>query len=333
MSNAKARLAAALTTALAQVEELMGEPFALVPKLIPHEDATFWALCETEGDDLTIRVSEGAVAAVDALWAAFLATQAERSDALVAQSCVMADLSLVWLMLHEMQHHDLRHFEIIGRGGIAETRAPQVLALVERHVARPNLLTGFGPAELAKVEPCLELQADHDAIELLIDAYSADKWESLRHRAAAIASMMVLIAVEDSRHGGALSTHPKAATRIFQLLGHVAEMPFLPARFKAEARGADSIDPADLPQEDELLAFGEAVTLPLYRDSAGLAAAGALAIQKDLGSAEAFFDDVSIARLGEAHRFRHLRTAGAAQWAELVRTNATILERLGLADL
>ncbi|WP_339948491.1 hypothetical protein [uncultured Albimonas sp.] len=334
MSNAKVRLSAALTTALAQVEELMGEPFALVPRLILHEDAAFWALCEVDGKGLTIRVSEGVVAAFDALWAAFLATQAERSDALLAQSRVMADLSLVWLMLHEMQHHDLRHFEIIGRGGIAETRAPQVLALVERHVARPNLLAGFGPAEMAKVDPCLELQADHDAIELLIDAYSTEEWKSLRHRAAAVAAMMVLIEVEDSRHGGALSTHPKAATRIFQLLGHVAEMPFLPARFKAEARGADTIDPADLPHEDEVRAFGEAVTLPLYRDSIGLAAAaGALAVQNDLGSAEAFFDDIEIASVGNPRHFRRLKTAGAKQWADFVRTNVTILERLGLADL
>ena len=202
MSDAKARLSVALVTALAQVEELMGEPFALVPKLIPHKEAAFWALCETDGDGLTIRVSEGVVAAVDALWAAFLATQAERSDALVAQGGEMADLSLVWLMLHEMQHHDLKHFEIIGSGGIAETRAPQVLALVERHAARPNLLAGLGPAELAKVEPCLELQADHDAIELLIDAYSTEEWESLRHRATAIMAMMVLIEVNDGADRG-----------------------------------------------------------------------------------------------------------------------------------
>ena len=111
-------------------------------------------------------------------------------------------------------------------------------------------------------------------------------------------------------------------------------MPFLPARFKAEARGADTVDPADLPHEDEVRAFGEAVTLPLYRDAVGLAAAaGALAVQKDLGSAEAFFEDVSIARLGEAHRFHHLRTAGAKQWADLVIVNAAIKDMLSLNQL
>ena len=73
---------------------------------------------------------------------------------------------------------------------------------------------------------------------------------------------------------------------------------------------------------------------PLYRDSIGLAAAaGALAVQNDLGSAEAFFDDIEIASVGNPRHFRRLKTAGAKQWADFVRTNVTILERLGLADL
>ena len=157
-----------------------------------------------------------------------------------------------------------------------------MLALVERRAARPNLLAGLGPAELAKVEPCLELQADHDAIELLIDAYSTEEWGSLRHRATAIMAMMVLIEVEGQparRRSLDGTRRPQRAS--FNCSGTWPRCPSFPPASKRRREGADRVDPADLPDEDEVRAFAEAVALPLYRDAVDLAAAaGALAIQK-----------------------------------------------------
>ncbi|WP_298261299.1 hypothetical protein [uncultured Litoreibacter sp.] len=65
---------------------------------------------------------------------------------------------------------------------------------------------------------------------MLIDAYSSDEWEYLRVQTAAISAVMMLIEREDAKNNYEHLSHPKAATRIFQLLGHVIEMPMIQAK-------------------------------------------------------------------------------------------------------
>jgi hypothetical protein len=175
----------------------------------------------------------------------------------------------------------------------------------------------------SKVELCLELQADHDATELMLDRYSREGWNELRAKIASISAVMVLIEKADEENAIERSTHPKAATRIFQLLGHVTDMWTLPAVLKARELGLDRIDPDDLPPDDEVLAFSKEVIMPVYQDAVALAeTANAQSIIADMGKLEDFITDIRRAKLGQ---WDDLVTVGAKEWAELKDANEQIL--------
>lgn len=323
-----------LATALRQHNELIGEVFPVLPRLDAHDDLDFWALVERDHNRLVIRLGGGVVTAVETLWnTAFTDNTflAGASSLFVADKADVIHVSLVWLMLHELQHVTLGHFDLLGQDYVAETHRARRFALVSQAPAKPDPLAGIDRRDRHRVEPCLELQADHDAIEMVLDAYSPDEWPSLRARVAAVSAMMMLIEREDAKLVQGHSSHPKAATRIFQLLGHVTEMPTIPAQLKAASRSADRIDSADLPSEEEQSAFNREVVLPAFFDAVHLASvAEADTIRSDLGEAADFFGDIQIAKLGDAGAFANLKTVGARQWADLMAFNEVLKEIQGI---
>lgn len=232
--NAAQVIENALSAALTQYEATMDTDFPAIPRLEMVTDPAFWASAEMEGDQLVISVTTGLVETVTAFWELVFGDQ-EDDDALPGTADDLTQVSLVWLMLHELHHYQMGHFTITGRRCLTEARDPNGFGVVTRATASlPDALKGIALEDLPKIEPCLEMQADHDAIEMILDAYSTDGWDIIRARTAGIAGMMVLIEREDAKHGHALSSHPKAATRIFQLLGHVIEMPMIEAKMAAD---------------------------------------------------------------------------------------------------
>lgn len=204
-----------------------------------------------------------------------------------------------WLILHELQHIELGHFAFADSFGIAQRRKPKRQPID----AIPQQLH-------SRVLPSLELQADHDATELLLGAYSTVGWEELRQNVLAISAMMILIEIEEAKLDDDFQTHPKAATRIFQLLCHFAELPLIAAQL------AD--DPSLLPDANEVESFGREVTLPCYFDAVEIATnAGAQSIQADLGNPIDFFKDMEFVKLGHPSRYSELTTQGAKEWAQL----------------
>ncbi len=226
--------------------------------------------------------------------------------------------TIEWLLLHELQHLELGHFELL--------RGVPTLHLISRSKRSSNPINGLLKELWHKVEPCLELQADHDAIDLMLDRYSNDGWQEIRTKAASIAAAMVLIEKIDRENGIKHSTHPKAATRIFQLLGHITEMWSIPAFIDAQNRREKVVRSEALPSEEEQLAFSEQVILPVFWDTGALAeAASAQAIIEDLGSPEDFFADVTRAKFGQ---WNDLKTVGSTEWAKLKNINEMILPSL-----
>ena len=258
-----------------------------------------------QAHDLVVQVSTGCVIAVEQL----------HDDCSVAPDVVCA---LEWLILHEMHHADLRHFEV--------SDGVPVLNLVTRGNTSPRALNTRPHEDWHKIAPCLELQADHDALEIQLDDYSVAQWDDIRTQAAGIAAVMVLVEKADADNGIELFTHPKAATRIFQLLGHVAELWSIPAHANAKARGEQTIRDEDLPLQVEVQAFSNEVVLPVLWDAVVLAeAAEAKLIIADLGSPEDFFADIGRAKLGQWDK---LVTVGAKEWVTLKDVNETILSLL-----
>ncbi|MGH1356115.1 MAG: hypothetical protein ACRBBS_13660 [Thalassovita sp.] len=336
MSDPSAQLHAALATALQQMEELLGQPLTLTPKLEVVDDTSFWALIELQAEGLSIRASTGVVSTLTTFWNAAYASETFLNGAgqpVTAGKDDMIHLSLVWLMLHELQHFDLNHFDLMGCSFVGETAQSHQFAIASRAPAKPNPLPDLPVSELPKVPLCLELQADHDASELLLDAYSADEWASLRHRAMAISAVMMLIEREDAKSAAPLNSHPKAATRIFQLLGHITEMLLIPAQRIAIINGFDAIDPDDLPSNEEQTAYSKDVSIPCFFDAVNLAqVVGADSIRQDLGEAQDFFADVGIAKAFDPAGFDAFKTDGARQWADLVLFNETLKTYQTLPD-
>ncbi|MEP1327070.1 hypothetical protein [Pseudophaeobacter sp.] len=223
----------------------------------------------------------------------------------------LLNTSLIWLIIHELSHFHLGHFKFADHFGVAQRASMKLNPILSL------------PSEIRPLSPlCFEMQADHEATDILLGAYPTNGWQELRQRVLAISGMMILIEGEDTKNGADGRTHPKAATRIFQLLGHLAEMPLI----KAQVHQDTSL----IPSEEELQSFACEVTVPCFFDAIQLAqAADATSIAYDLGSLENFFKDLEIAKLGDPSQYADFKTHGAQEWAKLWPCNEALKPILG----
>ncbi len=223
--------------------------------------------------------------------------------------------SIAWVLGHEWEHANLGHFSLLQLSSQLNVVSRKKLS----RTAPLQNIQKYGSVELSK---CLELQADHEASDSLLGSYSAREWHELRQKVFAISTVMIFIELEDTKNGFKGRTHPNAATRIFQLLGHLAEMPLL----RAQVHRHTSLIPA----KKELQAYSRDVTIPCFFDAIQLAqTAGAASIANDLGSPEDFFKDLEIVKLGDPSRYDELKTQGAQEWAKLWPCNEALKPILG----
>ncbi|WP_417261442.1 hypothetical protein [Celeribacter sp.] len=298
----------AFSNAVNQFEKTTGDCRTIIPRYVCSKTTDFVATIEPKGNGYVLSLSSGLAEKSSQLWAEVF-TNVGLLENVFAKAFLNADqmtqASLVWLILHEFHHIDLKHFELARSFDVAQrSRAgsPQKFLNISRL--------------------CLEMQADHEATEMLLGAYSPDNWQDLREKVLAISGMMMLIELEDSQNGAKGRTHPKAATRIFQLLGHLAEMPLVQAQIIQDA--------SLIPSQDELQAFAHDVTIPCFFDAIELAQiARAVSIADDLGTLEDFFKDLEIAKLRDPSRYKGLKTQGAQEWAKLWPYNEALKPILG----
>lgn len=268
------------------------------------QESNFRAQLEFCSGSFVLEVTVGLKANVEGFWRSIKPEpRTQAADA--------TNTALIWLILHEMSHIDLGHFKLEDNFGIAQRSSVE---------SKPLFSLSSTLRPLAPL--CLEMQADHEAADMLLGAYSTDGWTELRQRVLAISGMMMLIEREDAKSGAEGRTHPKAATRIFQLLGHVSEMPLIRAQLAQDA--------ALIPPEEELQTFAHEVTIPCFFDAIQLAqVAEAASIESDLGTPEDFFKDLQIAKLGDPSHYDALKTQGAQQWATLWPCNEALKPILG----
>ncbi|WP_208347480.1 hypothetical protein [Pseudaestuariivita rosea] len=279
-------------------------------KLEVAPDRSFWAFTQQSGVGVTILLSSGLIQTTKGIWyGAF----ADEPSAHVSMTCSarLLDKSIYWLLLHETHHQLLGHFRFSDSFGVAQ-----------RLSFKQNSIAQLPSKHQFYVGQCLEMQADHEATEVFLGAFSCHSHEELRRRVMAISGMMMLIEREDAKNSCKGRTHPKAATRIFQLLGHVAELPLIQTQLNG--------DPTHLPHDERLKAFAQNVTIPCFFDAIHLAqATGAETIEHDLGKPEDFFKDLEIAKIGDVSRHDELKTQGAREWAKLWPCNEALKPILG----
>lgn len=290
-------------------------------RLTPLESDEFVALARPDGDGMEVIVSEGVVNAVTVLWHDAMALSDGLDEELqlnVGDVEQAIEASLMFLMLHELHHGMIGHLELVGSAGISETKLPAGLGFTRRAGAKPSKLAGYSKEQILAIHRCIELQADHDALEILLGHYAPERGDLIRYYMATAMAVMILIDQQDQASDED-RTHPKSATRIFQLFGSLATLWQPRAKSDWEA-----------PDEEEIMEFHAQVVAPAVADAIILAsAAGITPIVASLQDADSLFDDMRMLQEPDKHDLSTLKTEGAREYAELLPFNALAIELIG----
>lgn len=318
--TAEQRLESVCAAALNRYARVMEEDYPGAVRLTVKPYDGFQALAVPEGDGVRIIVSSGVVDAVKVLWQTVLSEQqsSKTGQRLNAQDVDQAiDASLEFLILHELHHHYLEHFKLSGPSGIAETSLHDGFGLTSRDGPEPSGLDHLAPDQRRLYRRCMELQADHDAMEVLFDAWSMEGWAILRFYAAAVFIVMVLIEREEQCSQDQ-SNHPKAATRMFQMLGFLARLwvPF------AQHSGT-------MASEKDLAAYHREVIAPALDDAKLIAEiANPAQTAEVISTIEDFLEDLERVQERQSVDLSKLKTQGAREYAELSPINAEVIALL-----
>ncbi len=326
---------AVLENSLSRYSGRVGEAFPVPVTISPIETDSFWAVGYPVKDGFRLEVTTGALGRIQAVWETALALSdtlpPEQQIALIGHPDHAVETSFSWLLQHELNHHAIGHFTYLDGMGLAEGNSPYGLGVVQhtgkRKKPKPH---GLSERELAEVHMCLELQTDHDAIDIVLGAYSSENWLLFRYYATCILIVMFIIEAEERRLDEPLRHHPLAATRLFQLIGHLVELPTIPAIKRAYEEKLDHLPAEYLPTADELVAYRSEVVAPVMAASQIIAeACGIAEAWDDVGSAEDMFADIDAITLDQADSPSDFNTKGAKQWAELKSINTDLLKSLG----
>lgn len=315
------RLQPVLDAALGRYTLVMGQPFPIAARLTTMESNEFVALARPDRDGMEVIVSTGAVDAVTALWQDAMALSDSLDDQLqlnVGDVEQAIEASLMFLLLHELHHGMIGHLELVGSAGISETQLPDGLELTRRARARPSKLAGYSKEQSLAIRRCIELQADHDALEILLGHYAPDRSDLIRYYMATAMAVMILIDQQDQASDED-RTHPLSATRIFQLFGSLATL------WQPRANSD-----WDAPDENEIMDFHAQVVAPAVADAIILASAAGIApIVASLEDADVLFEDMRMLQEPDKHDLTTLKTDGAREYAALLPDNALAIQLLG----
>ena len=261
------RLHRALDGALERYAAVMAEPFPAGAALSVIETDVFVAQSHADRQGVVVTVSTGVVEDIQKLWQEAIGLSeslpaTNRLNISVKDLDAAIDASLVWLMLHELHHQQIGHFDLVGSAGLSETQLPEGMGLTRRSRPSSTPFEALDKETGLYIRRCLELQADHDAQEILLGHFRYEEWGQVRFHSAAIMAMMVLIDQQDQASDEDRE-HPISATRIFQMFGALAYL-WMPGS------GSDW----SAPEIEEIERYYEVVVIPAVSDAIILATAG-----------------------------------------------------------
>ena len=334
MIDREARLRHALDASLERYADRVGEAFPHEVELRINPQDEFLAVVYPTEQGITIETTTGVVERFEEAWAATLSL----SEALPAGSHIellgrtdhVVDIALRWLMQHELNHVAVGHFKLTAGAGIIEGGGDTHFALARQKRLSPSPLDGLDVDDRKLASLCLELQADHDATEIVLGAYFNENHHLFRYYAICVALVIFVIERIDREQGNQEISHPRASTRLFMLLAYLAELPLIPAYKRAAQEGLEKIPEEYFPDELEVQEYSRAVVGPVFAACQIIADAIELPnILEELGGTEAFFADIQKALMDGHGEVEELKTECAQQWAELKPLNNRLLEMLG----
>lgn len=320
-----------------QYEVVMGERITPEPALAIETDGEFSALVEPDEDGYRIHVTTGTIEALELLWseslkdAELLSPAGSSHEAVEYDAANLADVSLIWLFLHELMHFRLGHFEWVPGSCLAESQAARKFSLVSRAQEVSANLEFLSPDEQPSLSPCLELQADYDTIDVMLDVYGDDRWEELRIRSACIFAVMALIEREDQRWENRSGTHPLSSTRFFMMLGHLFQMwAHRGAELEEDKTVGSRLRSGDKLLADQFQDYADAMLAPALNDAIILAnTAKARSLLEDVGGDGGLLQDLWTIQYAEGLSTYMLKSDGAKQWLHLMPINEKIMIAAG----
>lgn len=298
--------------------------------------ADFAVSIAEDGEHFVLLITQGTVDEIDRIWDLLwetpVLTTGEGFERLAFEGQKidgfenLADLSMTWLLLHEMMHAEMDHLAFAPEARLVEVGMPEI----ERQRDAP---AGLDEADLPFMDKCFEMQADSEATDVFLGLYDKDRWDDLRVKAVCIFVVMALVERENVRLGNQGVTHPKAGTRFITLIGHLFQMWLYPNARLDTSSGDTIIKTPEAPDEEEFKAYTHAVLTPLVGDAAYVAGfCEAHAFIKDIGGAGELFQDVFAAQYAEELTPDALSTEAAKEWLEIRAINEKMMIASGHRD-
>jgi hypothetical protein len=312
--DAENRLRHAHASALEHYEQVTGRAFSRPSVLTIHPTHDFVALIRSKKDRVEIVASLGVVSRLESLWQKVLRQSAQlpknkRMNIFDINEAI--DSSLIWLMLHELYHEEIGHLSLVGSAGLSETFLNSELGLTKRSsLSKPSVLDGMTHQKAIAIRRCLELQADHRALEIMLDHYSNEAWEYKRFSITTSIAVMVLIDDQDVAND-IQRTHPYAATRAFHLIGILGQA------WKAQhASGRPRLN------DEEVKAYHKNVVIPAVLDFFMIATAvGNSTILQSWDDMDMFFKDIRMLQAYTEYDPTQFQTQCAKEYASLADIN------------
>lgn len=329
-----------LENCLARAVQLFEQNLGFAPQsrvdLQISAGADFAVSVAEDGEHFVLSVTQGTVDEIDRIWDLLwetpvltigegferLAFDGQKIDGFEN----LADLSLTWLLLHELMHAEMDHLAFAPEARLVEVGLP----VIERERDVP---AGLDEGDLPLIDKCFELQADCEATDVFLGLYDQNCWDDLRVQAVCIFVVMALIERENVHLGNQGVTHPKAGTRFITLMGHLFQMWLYPNATLDTSSGDTIIKTPELPDEEEFNAYSHAVLTPLVGDAAFVAGyCEAHAFLKDIGGAGELFQDVFAAQYAEELTPETFFTEAGREWLQLRAINEKMMVASGHRD-
>ncbi|MCP4183051.1 MAG: hypothetical protein GY761_07005, partial [Hyphomicrobiales bacterium] len=243
----------------------------------------------------------------------------------------LAHLSLTWLVLHELMHIRLGHLDLLGSAQLVETESDESVDGFWQRDEIADIANVLSSMERKLFRPCLELQADNEATEMMFGVFAESEWGRFRIEAAAIFVVMALMEKADVVSSDGTKTYPRVATRFFTLFAQLFQYWLYPG---AELKAGDRESFVNTPRKPQgkdferymkfVLAFAinDAVQIALWAE--------AKTFLTDLGEGSALFKDIFEIQYAKDLGKANLNTNAAIEWRELLPVNEKIMAASGL---
>ena len=331
--NHERRLQDALLQAISLFEQTFNQHFPTKPELCITASKEFFASIRKSNKKFVVEFSTGVVDAVDALWSNLwettVLTSGEHFERIQCGKNTVtdyADLSLVWLCMHELMHIQLKHLEIWPEAQLVE-----VVSMQKSGISRtPKFISGLPSEDHPLVSKCHEMQADSEATDIFLGLYSETRWDELRLDAACIFVVMAIIERENQKTQTQYETHPTAGTRFFTLLGHIFQMWTYPGATLEPSELGSLVRTVEKPDTSKFKAYSKAVITPLINDAVTIAAtAQAVSFLVDIGDKGAIFKDIMAVQYTSDLKPENLVTKAAREWLQLMPVNERLMQLAG----